>query len=591
MAARLGQLFSFVGALLMALFLTGCGGSEAPGAPAASGSQPGAASASSLQLTLSRNKIQTGSSEAVDITVTAVDSANRAVPGAAVSLASSSGIIEAGASAITDATGQVKAKLRLGQDRSNRVITITAVAGAVKAAETIDVSGTTAQVVASRSIVSSPADVVTLTVTLRDAAQQPIGNQPVTFSTNLGTLASQSAISNASGLAEVKLSGVTGAAIITVSAAGGTATTTVTAQQVTIPAMSPENPTITAFFVQVNPSVIGPNTGANAGNFAEVVVTVRGDDPATGGRDVPVMNAPIKMWIANNPAPGSLAVNTSVSPALTNASGQVTNRFIAGAATTSTDGVILCARIEGRTIPNPASDCGANAVATRLTIAAQPLFVKLSTNDLIESVDQDLNYRKKYSVFVTDAVGRGVAGVSITPRLSPVGGESAYGMGHYEWNASSNAWSRRVGAATYVLCPNEDENLNGTFEGSELDYNGNQVLDPGQVAAVNVEGDGKTDGTGVAVVTVKYGKRYATWGTYDLQVRGLVGGTEGSATMVLGLDAAVDDIKSADVAPPFKVSPFGEPLVDRALPALSWPVKTSLDGSKRCRLIYPARVP
>jgi len=607
MFAHLGRIHSLLCAVSASLALVACGGGEAPGSTSqpGQGANPGNPVAAQLQLMLSRNKIQTGSSEAVDVTVTAIDSSNRAVAGVPISLATSSGVIEVAATPTTDASGQVKAKLRLGQDRSNRVITITATAGAAQASETLDVSGTTVTLTASRSSVTSPTDVVKLSASLRDASQQPIGNQPVVFATNLGTLAAQTAITNANGLAEVSLSGVTGVAAITATTAGTSGNATVSAQQVSAPVMSPANPTITAFFIQVNPSVIGPNTGANLGNFAELVVSVRGDDPATGARDIPILNAPIKMWIANNPAPGSLAVDTSSSPALTNAAGQATNRFIAGSATTATDGVILCASIVGVTAPNPAAECGANAVATRLTIASQPLFVKVSTNQLIESVDSELNYQKKYSVFVTDAVGRGVGGVSITPRLSPSKGY-AYALGHYAFVATQG-WVRNGGAARWAVCPNEDENLNAVFEdGIDVDYNGNRVLDPGQVAAVSVDGDGKTDASGVAVVTVKYGKRYATWAQYDLQVRALVGGTEGSATMEFTLPALADDVDDQNVAPPFRASPFGSPSIDYVPlagggtgPVLAWPNRTQATtdtanwptGVKSCRLIYASPTP
>ena len=80
---------------------------------------------------------------------------------------------------------------------------------------------------------------------------------------------------------------------------------------------------------------------------------------------------------------------------------------------------------------------------------------------------------------------------------------------------------------------------------------------PGQAAAVSVANNGVTDGTGFVILSLKYGQRFGTWATYQIEARASVGGTEGVAQFEYGLDVATPDVKNKEATPGFQTSPYG----------------------------------
>jgi hypothetical protein len=110
---------------------------------------------------------------------------------------------------------------------------------------------------------------------------------------------------------------------------------------------------------------------------------------------------------------GRLSVDTSAAPVLSNSAGLVSARFIPGEATTGTDQVVICASVDGvAALPGGGAPCNANEKSAKLTISQQPLFVRISTNNEIAKVNNNLDYEKLFSIYVTDAAGRGVPGVN-----------------------------------------------------------------------------------------------------------------------------------------------------------------------------------
>ncbi len=77
-----------------------------------------------------------------------------------------------------------------------------------------------------------------------------------------------------------------------------------------------------------------------------------------------------------------------------------------------TDQIVICASVDGvATLPNGGvAPCNANEKAAKLTISQQPLFVRISTNNEIAKVNNNLDYEKLFSIYVTNAAGQGVAG-------------------------------------------------------------------------------------------------------------------------------------------------------------------------------------
>lgn len=537
-------------ALCAAAMLSACGG-NAPGG--GDGGASGPSGVASVEMTASRSSMPARAGETVDITVTALDSARRAVPGVSVVMAANSGVL-ANSSGTTDESGKLVATFELGQDRSNRTVTIAATVGGVQAQTQVQVTGTTLTLNTNASVVAGTSATARLTAELKDAGSAPISGAVIQFSTDHGTLSAATAITNTSGIATVDISGISATANVTARSGDTAGVVTIRSSGSSSATLEPAGIVLQDFTVQANPSVTGPNSPGSSGNFSTIEVRVTGLINNTN--NVLVMNAPVKFRIAPNPASplfGQLEIDTSSNPVLSNAIGLATNRFIPFAATSGADAIVICASVVGLAAPAtpglsfPGNPCSSDEKPVRLTIAQQALFVKISTDNQIEKTDGGLTYTKKFTVNVTDAAGRGVPGVAITPRLLPLG----YNKGFYV--LGEEAWIK----AADQFCPNEDTNFNGILDSQDNNANGDAFVWPGQAAAVSVANNGVTDGTGFVVLSLKYGQRFGTWATYQIEARASVGGTEGVAQFDYGLDVATADVKNKEASPGFQTSPYG----------------------------------
>lgn len=548
-----------IAVVVATIALAACGGK----APGSDSSGTGGGSISSIEVSTSKSSMAARADESVDVTVTALNASRRALSGVAVQIAASSGVLAVSSTA-TDGSGKVTAKFTLGQDRSNRTVTIQASGGGATGSATIQVTGTTLSLSSNTSVVSGASATAKLTARLLDAASQPISGAAVVFSTNQGNLNLGTTTTDSGGFASAEIAGISSSATVTAQAGNTSSNVTILASGTGGETPQPAGVVIRDLIIQANPSVTGPNQAGNSGNFSAIEVRVFGDLGTT--QNIPVKNAPVRFRIASSPALGTLDVNTSTNPALTNDTGLATNRFVPGSATSGTDFVVICASVDGLDAPStpgvsfPGNPCGANEKAVRLTIAQAALFVKLSTDNLLLVTDGGLTRTKQFTVNVTDAAGRGVPGVLITPRLLPLN----YYKGFYFFDdiapprpdgatAAPNAWL----PAARVQCANEDTNFNGILDPADNNANGDAFVWPGQIAAVSVENNGLTDATGFVVMKVKFGVRFGTWADYQVEARASVGGSEGLATTDYLLSVLVDEVKNKDLAPAWAVSPFG----------------------------------
>lgn len=541
--------WQLLAAAATAALVAGCGGG-APGS--GTGGTTGPSTVTSVEVTASRSSIAARAGESVDITVTALDSARRAVPGVDITMSADSGVLTS-ATGATDSSGKLVAKFELGQDRSNRTVTVRAAAGATASSATIQVTGTTLTLTSNASVVSGPGATARLSARLIDAASEPISGAAVVFGTNQGALSATTAITDSSGTAAVDISGITSVATITAQSGTTQGSVTIRATDDGPVALEPEGIVITDFIVQANPAVTGPNQPGNAGNFSAIEVRVFGAVGATG--NLQVRNAPVKFRVASTPPYGVLEIDTGTNPVLSNDIGLATNRFIPGAATSGTDAIVVCASVVGLDAPAtpglnfPGNPCTANEKPVRLTVAQQALFVKISTNELIEVTDAGLTYTKHFTVNVTDSAGRGVPGVLITPRLLPLGYIKGVG------GLVEDTWT----IINPLECPNEDTNFNGILDASDANLNGDSFVWPGQVAALTLGNNGVTDGTGFVVLSIKWGKRFSLRARYQIEARASVGGTEGVALYDDWLlPVSTPDAKNKDATPPWVANPpFG----------------------------------
>ncbi len=490
-----------------------CGGDPAPGPDPATDTTVNAALAV-LEITVAQPTLQAKADQSTSITVTAVDANRRALPDIPVSLSASSGIISS-TSDKTDAQGRMTGTFGLGSDRGNRDVTVTAKSGAIVGAAGITVSGATLSLTASPPNAVDATTPVEISASVVDAAKIPLGGVVVSFVTNGGTLSSAVATTNAAGVAKVNLTGVTANVTVLATGANAAGQADVQAGNSALPNPDP-SVTIKDLTIQANPSVVGPNSGTSEANFSQIDVRVTGDT-AAGGVGVPVANAHVRFRIASSPPFGKLSIDTTASPVLSNAGGLVSARFIAGPATSGTDQVVICASVDGlATLPPPASSvgCSPNERAAKLTISQQPLFVRISTNNEIAKVNNNLDYEKLFSIYVTNAAGQGVSGVSISVRLQPLQRAKPTDPVLYAYYKGSMAFVTGTGwsfAAPPVPCVNEDTNFNGVLDSGDNNENMDALLWPGQSAAFTLDNNGVTDSSGFVVLRVRHGQRFAFW--------------------------------------------------------------------------------
>ena len=533
-------------AIAASISMLACGGDQAPG-PDPTTPATGATTLAALEVTVADASLEAKADQTTLVTITAVDANRRALADIPIALSATSGILS-GQSTSTDSSGRMTATFNLGADRGNRNVTISATSGAVTGAAGVSVTGTTLTLTASPPTAVSATTVVDVSASVVDAAKVPLGGVVVSFVTTGGTLSSAVATTDAAGLANVKLTGVTADATVTGTGANASATVPVKAGSTALPPIEPAGVAIKDLTVQANPSVIGPNAGGAQTNYSQLDVRVTGDLGTAVG--IPVGNAPVRFRIASSPPFGTLSVDTTTSPVLSNAGGLVSARFVAGAATTGTDQIVVCASVDGvATLPNGGvAPCNANEKAVKLTISQQPLFVRISTNNEIAKVNNNLDYEKLFSIYVTNAAGQGVAGAPVSIRLLPL----TYYKGSMNF-VMGTGWSF---AAPPVACVNEDTNFNGVLDTGDNNQNMDGILWPGQSAAFTLDNNGVTDSSGFVVLRVRHGQRFAFWAQYQIEARSATGGSERLTTYNYTLSAAKADV-DATSTPGFAISPFG----------------------------------
>jgi hypothetical protein len=298
--------------------------------------------------------------------------------------------------------------------------------------------------------------------------------------------------------------------------------------------------------LQADPAVIAPNTGASTVIEKSILTAVVRDGTAFNNV---VENAQVEFSILADASGGSLS---SPQVGTTGADGAAKVSFIAGSATTPTSGVQIRATIQGT----------ATSKTATLTVAKKSLFIAAGTGNLLGSPN-DTQYSQNYSVFVTDASGNPVPGVTITATATP----TRYFKGTYIF---TTFWVPNIVAS----CANEDLNLNGILDlgedgpasapsggfpaGTNINASGNNngVLDPG--IPLNITSSGTTDATGTAVITILYPKDRANWTEVTLAIRGSVAGTESIYTVPpYTLPVLAADASSSTTPPPGFVSPYG----------------------------------
>jgi hypothetical protein len=366
----------------------------------------------------------------------------------------------------------------------------------------------------------------------------PVVGATVRFAVTAGTI-TPSGVTNSSGQVTVQVSSntaspATAQATFTNAGTGASVQATLPIEFV---AQSPSR-----LVLQSTPTAVGPNPGGATAQQARILATV------TDASGNPVSGIPVNFNRPSDPSGGSL----SLASAVTDSSGQASVQYIAGPNTTASNGVVLRA-----TVAANSSVFG----DTTLTVSQSALFIALGTGNVISNLDPQ-TYKKDWVVYVTDANGVAVPNITLTIKVLPV----VYSKGELTYAGGSWKYSSGV-----VNCANEDNGAgilanayNGRLDQGE-DFNGNGVLEPGNVISVTTStspnaastGTLTTDASGRGTVSLIYAESYAPWVQVKLRAEAIVTGTESSKEAVFFVTGASEDFTSQTNPPAGKVSPFG----------------------------------
>lgn len=464
------------------------------------------------------------------LTATLTDSEGGAISGVAMTIGSSLGNTLSAASLTTDSQGKVSVTVT-GTTAGNDTITFQA--AGVTATHALAVSGDQFQI-------SSPAANVDVAL---NTAQPIVANwkisgvaqvgQTINFSATRGTLSATTAVTDSAGDATVNISSTNaGPSTVTAWVTSGPSATKPINFVATVPA---------TINLQTDKSSIGPNDPGQTNEQATLTATVR------DANNNLVKGKTVRFSITQDISGGTLTSATAVTDSL----GKASTTYISSSATTAKDGVVIQALVDGTAIQDTVS----------LTVAQSSLFISLGTGNEI-LVPNETTYQLPYSVVLTDANGNAVAGKDVNISVEAL----AYRKGYWGWTGT--VWSLSGGptaggeltlASSPFYCANEDGSLpggiiNGVLDAGE-DFNGNGILDPGNVTSTPVTVTTGTDGS--VQFSITYAQQYAQWVKVKLTASRLVAGTESLATSTFWLPIAGSDIASETSAPPGQISPFG----------------------------------
>lgn len=573
-----------IAVLMAGLSACGAGGGDPGTSPfnsnAATGSQSGTDSggsgstpspiAADLFISLSKASVTNTGSDTVTVTATAVDANRNAIPGISVVLSANSGAVVIPAGNVTDNSGRLTATVGIGADKSNRAITVTAIAGTL--------TRTAAFLVTGGRLVGTPLPAVMNTnstgnkiqFVLSDANLVPIGGQTVTItSTGLpsvnGTTGTDGAFdynftapatpgkytvfAAAAGLTPVPVE-------ITVQGPGGS----VVIDDVTQAILSAS--------VTADPSVVSANTGST-NNFGEVRARF------LGANNTPIPNVRVRFDLDgdSNSIGGTFASGTST--VYSDQNGIATTRYTPGSRSSPTNGVTVRA-CYGPTDASIANNACPNSARATLTVVAEPISVSIGTDNTISNGAGGLTYIKRFVVMVVNASGQAMPDVEVTPSVDLIRYyKGAWGTGASTCSDGSGAIQglcQSLSAATQSPaddddgsdrgCLNEDANRNGSLEttgglgpGGTEDFNGNGALDPRKAnVSIRAVGTNRTDASGIVIIQLEYPENMATWVKYRILASASgVSGTEGRDQYFGVLPALQSDFGN----PAFGVSPYG----------------------------------
>jgi hypothetical protein len=454
----------------------------------------------------------------------------------------------------TDAAGVVSALVRIGSDKSNRLITITAKSDSLTRTGTFSVTGTTIQATALPALPAAGSTGNRIEYRVIDVNQNAMAG--ITVNVSASGLPTASGVTDANGGYAYTYTAPTtpGPIDITAVAAGKTSVQTVTVPS-GISTVPTATPLVSTASLASSPAVVRVNTATDKSNRTELRALFQ------AANNAPVKNVRVRfdLYGDTNSIGGSIASGTAL--VYSDAQGVAVSNYTPGERASPTNGLTVRACWD---YSDFAAGACPNQVLTTLTVVSDPLSITIGTDNTVGLGASGLTFIKRYVVLVVDAAGQPKSDVQITPSLDL----TFFAKGVYVYNTAALLWQlsyvldngtsplsapipNRYGA----VCSAEDVNRNGLIDTAE-DFNSNGQLDPRKSdASIRMVGSTRTDASGTAILQLEYPKSVATWVGFRIQA---------SAAGVLSPPALYDGVLPAQASevtstspPSFVTSPYG----------------------------------
>ncbi len=596
-------------ALLFGLALAGCGGGSSdslvdPESGGDGGTDPDPeppVSVADLTLIASSNQLASNGSDVSRISAIARDQNNAVVEGASVVFSADSGALKI-ISSVTNEDGVAEAELTTAGDPTNRDITVNAQTQEENSNVRVSVIGTNLILTGLANVVFG--DTVQYTARLQDSGGAGIAGETVDVSSAAGnSLSAASLVTDSEGEANVQLTATQGGAdTLSAMALGLTATQDLSVSNDSFAFLAPaagtevqlgntETVTVkwliggqpqagTVNFFTTRGSLSASSVALDASGRASVDITSLNAGPAVVTASVaggPVIQLGIEFVATtadkisvqasrftvgtgeqstisatvrdpnDNPVKGKIVIfeltdvtggSISVGGQETDSAGRAETVYTAGQTVSASGGVQVRALVQ---------DTPAVEGTVALTVAQKEVDISIGTGNQIEEPNT-ADYKKEFSVRVTDSQGVGVSGVNV--QLSVF--SKQYFKGFYQADPIASLWVPVLTA----ICTDEDTNRNGQLDPGE-DFNNSGSIEAGNVAAVT-PGSVVTDVNGFALVDLSYAQEFGNWVEVTIQAKAAVTGTEFLETQDYVLEVAASDLALSQSPPGGGVSRWGQ---------------------------------
>lgn len=519
--------------------------------------------AADLTLLLDKLNIGNSGSEVVTATVTAVNAQRNTIPGIPIEIKVDNNATVQVANSLTDANGQVTAKVQIGADKSNRLITVTATSESLVRTATFQVTGTNVLATASPASPDAGSTGNRIEYRVVDVNQNALVGVPITVSAPGVTTGNGVTDANGSYVFNYQAPTTPGAVDFTATAAGKTSVLNLVVKGGTSTTPNAVGPVVSAS-IAASPAVVRVNSATDSSNRSELRALF------LGAGNAPVKNVRARFDLNGdaNSIGGTIGAGTSL--VYSDANGVAVTNYTPGERASPTDGVTV--RVCWDYADFAVGTCPNQKLAT-LTVVSDPLSISIGTDNTLGQGASGLTYVKRYVVLVVDAAGNPKSDVQLSAFIDL----TYYRKGYYVFDTGAKRWvvgsqvetgtvatgldSKLFKVDSVASCANEDLNRNGSIDGAE-DINGNGQLDPRKSdVSIALSGSTKTDTSGTAVLQIEYPKSLASWVSFRLSVSAAGVVSPPAYYPAPGLDAVLpvlaDAITTESPPPPFVTSPYG----------------------------------